>query len=299
MTLSVSAIRNYSPMNYSNNNLKTKQAAQPSFGESERKSNGLRNAAAGTVMAIVVPAALTSCDKDGFFNKSESYAFAKAVDSTKCGCAVRPDTVYIPVNGGKDTITQIINNHDTVYLKKDFKSPVIDTINSILTTLGDDTSRGYIPIKISYIDEMDTKFKNNVIDGQSSSPNLIIYKGTASPFDDEQGRFVIGTSRDKHDLWQVSLTRDGRLYMMQMVPRDGIENPESLSDYVYSNRVLTLNHDQANKLIELIDGSGNVVETIRPKEGEKNTLEVTNPENTTWNWTNVNTQRADTPDSND
>ena len=156
MTLSVNAIRNYSPMNYSNNNLKTKEAlkAQPAF--EGRRSNAMRNAAMVLVGSTMFPLVFSSCDEHDWFNHSEAWAYSK---SCNCHPINWNDTVYIPVPGKNDTITQIIEHHDTVWVKPDFKSPVIDTINVILNDLDIDKGNGYIPLKVSFIDEMDTGFK--------------------------------------------------------------------------------------------------------------------------------------------
>ena len=300
MTLSVNAIRNYSPMNYSRNNLKTKEAlkAQPAF--EGRRSNAMRNAAmiliGGTMFPFVL-STFTSCDKDDWFNHSEAWAYAEA--NCNCHHINGRDTLYFPVyrDGKTDTITQVVEVHDTVTIKPDFKSPVIDTINVILNDLDIDKGNGYIPLKLSFIDEMDTGYKKYLFDGEMSSPGLIIYKGTVSPFDDNSGQFIIGTPQDKNEIYQASLTRDGKLYLQKMVARDGINDPKTLSDYRSTNQALVLSREQGSKLIrrfaEYADKSGREDLGTMEKGELPKTIKITNPYGTTWRYTNVDVVSGD------
>ena len=75
-------------------------------------------------------------------------------------------------------------------------------------------------LKLSFIDEMDTGYKKYLFDGEMSSPNLVVYKGTVSPFDDNSGQFIIGTPADKREIYQASLTGDGKLYLQKWVAKE-------------------------------------------------------------------------------
>ena len=297
MTLSVNAIRNYSPMNYSRNNLKTKEAlkAQPAF--EGRKSNAMRNTAMAVLVGSTMFPLVTSCDKDDWFNHSEAWAYAKS--DCNCHYINGRDTIYFPVPGKKDTITQIVEVHDTVKIKDDFKSPVIDTINVILNDLDIDKGNGYIPLKISFIDEMDTGYKKYLFDGEMSSPNLVVYRGTVSPFDDNSGQFIIGTPADKREIYQASLTGDGKLYLQKWVAKEYVMDPKGLNDFKPTSQALVLERDQANKLIrrfaEYSDKNGREDLGTMEKGELPKTIKITNPYGTTWRYTNVDVVSGDAP----
>lgn len=301
MTLSVGAVTNrYNSMNYSKNNLqKNALKAQPSFGQ--KKSNGLRNAAVATMFLVPASVAVTSCDKDDWFNHAEAYALAISKDSCGCCNGGKPihtrDTLYIPVPGKTDTVTQIVDHYDTIRIKDDFKSPVIDTINAILDDVGVDRGGKYLPLKISYIDEMDTKYKKYVMDEESQPGGTVVYNGTKSPFDDNMGQFVIGTPLDEREKVLASLTGDGKLYLMKMIPKNGVTNPKGLDDYMMAPQSIILDRQNASKLIKRLGVSydkGGREDLGTMEKGElPKTVKITNPYGTTWRYTNVDVVSED------
>ncbi|MBR6098666.1 hypothetical protein IKP85_02860 [bacterium] len=293
MTLSVGAITNrYNSMN----NLQAKKAAHatPSFGQ--RRGNGLRNAAIATMIAIPTTALVTSCDDD-WFNHSE--AWAVAINKDSCGCCGKGkpihtrDTIYLP----GDTVYQIVDHYDTIKIKDDFHSPVIDTINAILDDVGVDRGGKYLPLKISYIDEMDTKYKRYLMDEESQPGGTVIYNGTKSPFDDDQGQFIIGTPLDEREKVLASLTSDGKLYLMKMIPKNGVSNPKGLEDFMVAPQSIILDRQYAKKLINRLGvysdkGGRENLGTMEQGEIPKS-VKITNPYGTTWRYTNLDVLSKD------
>lgn len=295
MSLSVSAIRsNYSNMNYIKNHARqNKQNVvnnnTPSF--TGNGKNGLRSAAIGAIALIAVPPMVTSCEAE-----AEAFAYAKN-ECCHHHLYNKPDTIYI-----NDTITQIINNTDTIRIKDDFKSPVIDSINSILDDLDIDHSGGYIPLKVSFIDEMDTKYKKYLFDGEASAPDQVVYRGKKSPFSDATGQFIIGTPLDESENYLVSLTADGKLYFMKMIPKPGVTDPKGMDDFMMAPQSFILDRQGASKLIRKLGVYNNQsgredLGTVEKGEIPKS-LKHTNPYGTSWRYTNFDVVSADAPESN-
>lgn len=299
MTLSVGAISNsYKNFNYVKNHSRQNNTnamnANPSFGGTKNK---LRNAAIGTVALVTLPAAMTSCDKD-WLNHSEATAIAIA----NCHHHIcnKPDTIYIPVPGKNDTIVQIVENHDTIKVKDDFKSPVIDSINAILDDLDIDHDGGYIPLKISFIDEMDNKYKKYLFDGDATAPDQVLYRGKKSPYDDVTGKFLIGTPLDESENYLASLTSDGKLYLMRMIPKNGVTDPKSLDDFMMAPQSVLLSRDNAAKVIRKLgvysDKSGREDLGYMEKGEQPKMIKHTNQYGTNWRYTNFDVVAADAPE---
>lgn len=297
MSLSVGAIRNYSNMNYVKNHArqnKTNNAINntvnnnPSF--TGKYKNGLRNAAIGAVALVAVPPMVSSCE-------SEAEAFAYAENKCCHHHIHKPDTVYLP----GDTVYQIIYNNDTVKIKDDFKSPVIDSINAILDDLDIDHGDGYIPLKISFVDEMDTKYRKYLFDGDASAPDQVVYRGKRSPYDDNLGQFVIGTPLDESENYLASLTHDGKLYLMKMIPRPGITDPKGMDDFMVAPQSFILDRQNAAKVIRKLGvsntQSGREDLGIMEKGEIPKSIKLTNPYGTTWRYTNFDVESADAPKS--
>lgn len=261
-------------------------------------NSSMRNATKAMVVGLLMlPAAsnfMTSCDAE-----AEAFAYA---ESPCCHYPINDkDTVYITLPGKTDTITQIIHHTDTVKIKDDFKSPVIDSINAILDDIDIDHSGGYIPLRVSYIDEMDTKYKKYLFDGDASAPDHIVYRGKISPFDDYTGQFIIGTPLDESENYLVSLTNDGKLYFMKMIPKPGVVDPKGMDDFMVAPQSFILDRDNASKLIRKLGVSSTQsgredLGTIEKGETPK-TLKITNPYGTNWRYTNFDVESADAPRS--
>lgn len=312
MTLSVDAIKNYSQVNYSRNNLKSNEAkAQPSFGQ--KNNNGLLNAAKYVIIggvAFPVATSLMSCEDNWFANaKSFSYSESKS-DTTKndCGCC-KPiiiqgkDTLYIPVYKNDtivDTITQIINTTDTVYVEKENENnyEILDSINSILDDLGVERNGKY-PLKISYVDEMDTRYKQHVLDQRTASDNQAVYNSTSSPWSDEEGQFIIGSNYDKKSLYLCSFTDDKKVMVMKFNAKPGINNPKSLADYQFASEAYVFDKDYLNKTVlkyNLDNNSNKRTYDWTMKKGPlPNSVEITNPYDTNWRLTNIKVTGGDLP----
>ena len=151
MSLSVSAINkgfhtaqvnSLKSNNNLNNSINNSQEAV-SFGQSKKN-----NLAAYILIGGIAFPAMVACSPEDLFAHAEAYAYAEAKDSCKCHPVIvnGKDTLWL-----HDTIPQIVNHHDTIYIKDKYTSPVIDTLNNIIDDLGGDPDRGYIPLRISFI----------------------------------------------------------------------------------------------------------------------------------------------------
>ena len=270
-------------------------------------NNQMRNAAKALFglymlgVAAGATSAFSSCAKAEAWAEADD-SLLKAIldrkDSCCCCCPTQvihdKDTLWL-----HDSIPQIIEHHDTIRIKPDFKSPVIDTLNMILHDLGNDTTGGYIPLKVSFVDEMDTKYKDHIFDGQSSAPNNVFYDAKHSPWSDEECKFIIGTPLDEPVKYMLNLTGDGKLYVTKMIPKNGVTNPKGLDDYMYAFDSYVFDRDQAEKLVRKFnvareqvgrEYAGTLEKTALPK-----TIMLTNPYGTEWRWTNFNVVRGDAP----
>jgi hypothetical protein len=269
-------------------------------------NNQMRNAAKALVALMIGSAALgstaslTSCaeaEADAYVNDSLLQALLNKKDSCCCCCPTQvvhdKDTLYLPGD------TQYVDRTDTFYIKENFKSPVIDTLNAILHDLGNDTTGGYIPLRVSFIDEMDTKYKDHIFDGQSSAPNNVFYNGTNYPWSDEKTMFLIEPQYGEKVKYMLNLTGDGKLYVSKMIPKNGVPNPKSLEDYMFAFDSYVFDRDQAAKLIRKFnvareqvgrEDAGTLEKAALPK-----TIMLTNPYGTEWRWTNFNVVRGDAP----
>lgn len=307
---------------------------QSNYGNNVSNSQ-LRNAAKALFglymlgMAAGSSTALSGCAEAEAYaeaNDSVLQELLNRKDSSSCCCCIPTqvihtrdtlklpgDTVKLPGDTTKiyipgdttfihDTIPgepQIIDHWDTLKIKPNFKSPVIDTLNMILHDLGNDTTGGYIPLKISFIDEMDTKYKKALFDGQASAPNNIFYNAKHSPWSDAEGKFIIGTPLDESVKYMLSLTGDGKLFVMKMIPKTGVTAPKGLDDYMYAFENYVFDRDQASKLIKKFnvarDQVGREYAGTLEKTDQPKTIMLTNPYDTKWRWTNINVTRGDAP----
>ncbi|MBQ1612595.1 MAG: hypothetical protein II085_03880, partial [Alphaproteobacteria bacterium] len=158
----VGAINNYSftsrrhTTSPRNNEGKIKRDKNPQQPQLPQKS-GMSSGAKGLALAMMmIPAGmalvpnLTSCNAN-----AEAYAYS---DCHGCGCdtcgepqIIHGDTVHI-----NDTIV-IPGTTDTVWIKPNYESPVIDTTNSILNNLGITPGEG-VPVRLTCIDELNTTY---------------------------------------------------------------------------------------------------------------------------------------------
>lgn len=291
MSLSVDAVNSVKFNANNNSETKLKQSAPSiqanhnavSFGDSGK---AMRNYTLGGLLLIAVPATvLSGCDA-----KAEAWAYAQSNDTTinnfihNCGCCgihKGKDTVYI-----HDSIPQIIHTSDTIFIKPDYKSPVIDSINSILDNLDIDHGDKYIPWKISYVDEMDTKYKQHVFDGRYSSEDQVMYRSTVSPWSDDESRFVVGTPLDEKPIYLCSLTDGGKLMALKCVPKLGVTNPRGLNDYMYASEVIIFDNKKAEGKVdrshEIPSSTDRIFDwSIRKGDVDKTVL-LTNPYDATW-----------------
>lgn len=291
----------------SNNKIKTVKNSEPYSRENPYNNNvsnrGMRNAAKSMILGLILlPAGssvLSSCDSDA---EAEAYAYADAQataaasDSLCCQCTNGKDTITV-----HDTITQIIEHNDTVWIQKGYDSPVIDALRDFFEAndipLGDER----IPLKITWVDEQNVPaYYNQVFDGESSSYNEMNYEVEKTPWDDETGSFIIGYN-DTYENFRYSLTSDGKLMISRYLPRDSSEKPAAIGDWLYSSSAV-YDIDKDGKCVYRynVDDDGNRVYngTFQPGETE-NTILVTNPYGTEWRYTNVKVVTGDAPEEDD
>ena len=270
------------------------QVYQPN--QNNVSNHGISNGAKGLMAALLlIPGGsllYTACNKD-------AYAYAEAHATAICDCC-HPhiihggDTVYV-----HDTIPVYIPQHDTVYIKENYESPVIDTLKAILHDYDIDLGDGYVPVSVSFVDEMDTKYRKQLFDGQSSSRDVVFYDAKRYPWDDIQGQFVIDDNMADREKYMLSLTNNGELYISRLVPKTGIYNPQSLSDYRLTDKAYKLTRTNLpyvmNKLVENNQDGVFVPDGTMEKGDMPQSIMLTNPYNTNWRWTNFNVQSMDVP----
>ncbi len=252
-------------------------------------NSAMSKATKGMVVALMmlpVAGSLASCDADAY---AESHAVA--IDSCKCKPINGRDTITI-----HDTIQQIITKPDTVYIKKGFDSPVIDTLRHFFEENGIDPGDKRIPVKITWVDENNVPAYNKMLfDGKSSSYNELSYDNTRTPWNDEQGSFVIGVG-DKYENIRYSLS-NGKLVMQRYVPRNESRKPTSRGDWMYANSAV-YDIKSGKKIVDryTVENNGNMKYAGSFRPGDKpNTIFVTNPYGTDWRYTNVKVTSEDAP----
>lgn len=281
--------------NNENNSVKNSQEAV-SFGQ--KKHNAMKYILIGGMAFPVATTTLTSCDKD-WLNHAEAYAYAYAEGNDSCKCHPYvindKDTLWL-----HDSIPQIVTVHDTVEVKDKYHSPVIDTLNVIIDDLGGDPDRKYIPLRVSFIDEMDTKYRRFKFDGRSSAVDKVFYDATKSPWDDSQFKFIVDSPLDEKEKYMLSLTDDGKLYAMKFIPKAGVINPKGMDDYMFASESFVFDRDRANKLIRKFnvarDQAGREYAGTMEKDAKPHAIMITNPYDAKWRWTNIDIKSADAPD---
>lgn len=287
-----------------NNNEENRQIEnRPNVFYGDRGNRTLKNAAKGAVAAMfflpIVGGGLASCDTEAL---SEAYAYAEAKDSCGCNIVNGKDTVTIVLPGKDsiihDTITQIIEDRDTVYIKKCYDSPVIDAIRDFFEANDIDLGDERIPLTITWIDEQNVPARpKQVFDGRSSSYDEVNYTVDRTPWDNETGSFILGKG-DTYENIRYSLTEDGKLMMSRFVPRNPYVKPKSRGEWIYSNSaVYDINKDKnvVNRYKVNNDGSEEYVGTFKPGE-LPGTIKVTNPYGTDWRYSNVKVVTGKAPD---
>ena len=221
-------------------------------------NSAMSKATKGMVVALMmlpVAGSLASCDADAY---AESHAVA--IDSCKCKPINGRDTITI-----HDTIQQIITKPDTVYIKKGFDSPVIDTLRHFFEENGIDPGDKRIPVKITWVDENNVPAYNKMLfDGKSSSYNEL---------------------------------SNGKLVMQRYIPRNESRKPTSRGDWMYANSAV-YDIKSGKKIVDryTVENNGNMKYAGSFRPGDKpNTIFVTNPYGTDWRYTNVKVTSEDAP----
>ncbi len=262
--------------------------------QANHSSKGMRSLAKGTVVGLMLlPMAgpmMTSCDSEAL-SIAEANATAKVEGTHQCHHD--RDTVTV-----RDTITQIIENRDTIFIKDKFDSPVIDAVRDFFEANDIDLGDGRIPLRVTYVDEQGVPaYYKQVFDGKSSSYNELSYDIDRTPWDDEAGSFVIGTGTSYENI-RYSLTGDGKLLMMRYVPRNGVTKPTERGDWQYSNSAV-YDINKGGKVVNRTkrndDGTNEWRGTFTPGY-LPSSITVTNPYDTEWSYTNVKLLTGDAED---
>ncbi len=310
MSLSVGAIKSYSgTTNVQTPSKRAVAAPQQNDSAVSFGNNGLRRARNWTLATIMgVPVAvcsLSSCDKDGWLASAKAEAYVTGKDSCCCcnnhgyyipDTIIKRDTTFLP----GDTIEKrdtIFIPGDSVYIKDNYGSPVIDTLNAILDDLDIDRGKGYVPLRISFIDEQNSKFRKNVFDGKASGIDQVIYKATNTPWDEDMGRYIVGTPADEHEMYMLSLTEDGKLYVTKLIPKNGATNYDKIDNFMMAPTNFVFDRDRAAKLIRKFDVARDQVGRQYGGTYEKGDLPksimITNPYDTKWRYTDINVVSGD------
>lgn len=256
-------------------------------------NRAMRNAAKAAVIGLfMVPVSapmMTSCDADAY---AEAWANAEAKDSCGHHCVHDKDTITI-----RDTITQIIENTDTIYIKKCFDSPVIDALRDFFKANDIDLGEERIPLSITWVDEKNVpSYKKQLFDGRGSSYDELSYDVTNTPWDDETGSFVIGKG-DTYENIRYSLSGDN-LVMMRYIPRNPNKKPQNRGDWMYSNSAV-YDINTGKKVVDRYtlndDGTTDYAGKFTPGDMPKSIF-VTNPYGTEWRYTNVDVITGKAPD---
>lgn len=259
-------------------------------------SRGMKNLAKGTIVGLMLlPMAspmMTSCIK-GSIEDFEQFDCCGGNNNGSDHCHHDRDTITV-----RDTIVQIIENRDTIFIKDKFDSPVIDAVRDFFEANDIDLGDGRIPLRITYIDEQGVPaYNKQVFDGRSSSYNELSYDIDRTEWNDEAGSFVFGDGT-KYENIRYSLTGDGKLLMMRYIPRKGVTKPKDRGDWAYSNSAV-YDINKGGKVVTRNkrndDGTSEYRGTFTPGY-LPNSITVTNPYDTEWNYTNVKLLTGDAED---
>ena len=217
-----------------------------------------------------------------------------------CCCDTCPQPSVVPGDTiyWHDTIP-IPGSTDTIYIKPNYESPVIDTLNSILNNLGIVPGED-VPVLIKYIDELDTKYNKHLFNGQASSKDIVVYNTKKYGWDDYTGAFNMDEMLADKSMVMLTLAKDGNLYAQKWVAKPGVSNPQAISDYRPTDVAYKLANADAGNVIKWIEHNqdGNFVyDGVIEKGAIPNSVQLTNGYNTTWRWTNIEGERRPVPKS--
>lgn len=263
-----------------------------------------KNMLIGLMMLPTVSAGLQSCDKEAFaYSESKSEAIAKDSCCHNCNGHHFPipgrDTITI-----HDTITNIITNYDTIYIKNNFDSPVIDSLRHFFEINDIPLGDKRIPLKITWVDELSTDnrpqmFEKMLFNGHESSRNELVYDNKSYPWSDEEGTFMLDSIYADPSKIKYSLTSEGRLLMMRYVPRNSSANLNDADSWVFSNAAIYDLNEAPNTVVRYKrndDNSITYIGTFRPGDKDKSSIFVKNAYDTDWRYSNVKVVCGDAPD---
>lgn len=261
------------------------------------QKSGMSSGAKGLALAMMmIPAAatvvpnLTSCNAN-----AEAYSYCEGCGCDTCG---EPQIIHGDTIHWHDTIP-VPGSTDTIYIKPNYESPVIDTLNSILNNLGIVPGED-VPVLIKYIDELDTKYNKHLFNGQASSKDIVVYNTKKYGWDDYTGAFNMDEMLADKSMVMLTLAKDGNLYAQKWVAKPGVSNPQAISDYRPTDVAYKLANADAGNVIKWIEHNqdGNFVyDGVIEKGAIPNSVQLTNGYNTTWRWTNIEGERRPVPKS--
>lgn len=275
-----------------------------SYNQIPVSNNAMTKATKGMIVGLLMlptaSAGLQSCDSEAW---AEAYAEAKDTCCHNCNGHDYPisgrDTVTV-----HDTITDIITNLDTVYIKNNFDSPVIDSLRHFFEENDIPLGDKRLPVKITWVDELSTDnrpqmFEKQLFNGYESSRYELVYDKTSSPWSDEEGTFLIDPKYAEPSKIKYSLTSDGRLLMMRYVPRNSSANLKDADSWMFSNAAVYDLNKEPSCVVRYKrndDNSETYVGTFRPGDQPKNSILVKNAYDTDWRYSNVKVVCEDAPD---
>lgn len=227
----------------SNNNI-TAPTIQFEGQNNNNDKNGdksLRKAAKYSVGALaasmLLGAGMSSCDKFDAEHTTiiqipvdTAYKYIPIVLKPDTIKEIQTDTLKVPVIiPGKDsivyrdsiihdTIEKIVEKRDTIWMKREYDSPVAPIIKKFYDVLNINPGNGRIPVKMVWTDEKDGSFNKSVFDGKSSSINQMTFNITKTPFDENAGGVVLGKNEQYYRL-KFSKVNDNALSLIFEKPR--------------------------------------------------------------------------------
>lgn len=257
-----------------------------------------KNMLIGLMMLPTASAGLQSCDAEAW---AEANAVAKDTCCHHCNGQhfpiTEPDTVV------RDSIIYIFKDPDSVYIKKNFDSPVIDTLRHFFEENDIPLGDKRIPVKITWIDELSTDnrvqmFEKMLFNGYESSKKELVYDQKSYPWSDQEGAFLIDPKYAAPSKIKYSLTSDGKLLMMRYIPRNSSANLEDADSWVFANAAIYNLNESPETVVRYKrndDNSITYIGTFRPGD-QPNSILVKNEYGTDWRYSNVKVVCEDAPD---
>lgn len=238
-----------------------------------RKSNKFRNTtmalAAATAMSAPTGALMNSCTvEDGTFDINiDSNTDVDVNVKLYPVNPPKPDTIYVhdTIN---NTVIDTIVVKDTVFVKEDFDSEPIDTINKNVDSLDIDTvGKGRIPYMITFYDPWNLQSHKQILDMDASSKKEMVYT-------DEIMDYYEDKNNPKTLHRRVRFSVDKNKGLVQKIEKPIDENDLSDMNWTNISKTLLTNLPGKIKISEIKNGkltkTGSYVKGFKPSSVQSN-----------------------------